>query len=137
MTELNEILLQNVNLKIDDIMLNRLRFHDDEMLNDFMDIVCKRDVKQKGTAKWSMYSGLSRFATMKYNDKTMELREKMTKYSIQKEALVLLNQLLSEIEENPCSYRLIGVSVGKHLIRDLILVLVVSQILQIMWTAAF
>merc|ERR1712154_601158 len=101
-----------------------------------MGIVCKRDLKQKGTAKWSIYSGLSRFATMKYNDKTMELKEKITKYSIQSEALIVLNHLLNEIDDNPCSYRLFGMSVGKHSIRHLIFVLVASQILQIMWTAA-
>eukprot|EP01084_Bolivina_argentea_P142124 249696_1 len=125
MTELNNILIENVNDKIDDIMINRQTFHDENMLNDFMDIVCKQNInnsKHKKSFNTFSYSrNLSRYNTMKFNDKTIELKDKISKYSIQKESLMVLNQLLNAIENNPCSYKLIGITIDKYSIRDIII----------------
>ena len=134
MTKLNQLLLENVNEKIDDIMYNRQKFHDENMLNEFMNIVCKPH--HGGIHKKSRNHSL-RFDTntMRYNDKTQELKNKISKYSIQKSALDILSNLLNEIEENPCSFKIIGIIIDKSSLKDLIIGLIIAQIFTILWSS--
>ena len=132
MNQLNHHLLDNVNEKIDDIMFNRQQFHQQSMLNDFMDIVCRKQKHKKSTM-----ASIKNYNSIKFNDKTEDLKNKICKYSIQKSALDILSQLLIEIEENPCTISLVGVTICYQSMRDLIIGLIISQILSLLWGSVY
>lgn len=130
MNQLNHDLLENVNIRIDDIMFNRQQFHKESMLNDFMDIVCKKQRHKKSTM------GSLNYQDIKFNDKTEDLKNKISKYSIQKSALDILSSLLIEIEEHPCTISLFGIEISYKSVKDIIIGLIISQILSLLWGAA-
>ena len=127
MTRLNGVLVNHINLVIDDIMRHSTKLYEESMMTDFMDVVCKwnRNIK----------SARNRYHTMKFSDKTAELKKQICKYSNEKAALDILNQLLCVIEEKSCSYRVLGVTVDKSSLKHVVVALILLQIFSLMWAA--
>ena len=107
MTELFEELKEKINQQIELLLKDKMHLHDEKLLYGI---------------------------TVNGHQYVTRLRENINIYSKQKTCLELLSQLLLTMEDKPCSFQFLGLSLDRYSIRDFVLALFVGKIFSFLGT---